>query len=95
MLGAIFLYSGHHHETPYSKISMTNDGRYLFTGCVSRTGVMWLTDLPYNEKPIYEIINNSDDLIHELSISDWCADPTCMKVSSKLYFILPLLNLNK
>lgn len=61
---------------------MSNDGRYLFTGCVNRTGVMWLTDYPYIENPVYEIMNNSDDLKNELSTSDWCADPTSMKVSS-------------
>lgn len=80
LLGPVFEYSGHFHETPYSKISMSNDGRYLFTGCMKRTGLVWLTDFPFIQKPSYKI--NSDDFKTELSSSDWCADSTCIKVGS-------------
>lgn len=74
-------YSGHCHETGYSKISISNDGRYLFSGCMDNTGVIWLTDFPYVNKPVFKMLNKKPDSRKELSTSDWCADPAYPKVS--------------
>ncbi|VVC34555.1 Hypothetical protein CINCED_3A012480 [Cinara cedri] len=79
----IHCYSGHCQETSFSKISISHDGRYIFSGCTNNTGVIWTTELPHIEKPIF-ILNKKLrdpfsvlDLLHqELSVSDWCADPT-------------------
>lgn len=84
----IFQYSGHQHETGYSKISISNDGRYLFSGCFNSNGLIWCTDFPYNEKPMLKMSYLPGLISHkELSCSDWCADPTRLKVSKQLYFV--------
>lgn len=77
-------YSGHSHETPYSKISISHDGRYLFTGCMRNMGIIWLTDFPYNKNPMFEIKHkyNQINYPNELSTSDWCADPTSLKLAT-------------
>ncbi|XP_008188067.2 denticleless protein homolog isoform X2 [Acyrthosiphon pisum] len=74
-------YSGHSHETGYSKISISHDGRYLFSGCMENIGIIWLTDFPYNENPMFKIdkIDEKCSKI-ELSASDWCADLTSTKL---------------
>lgn len=77
-------YSGHRHETPYSKISLSNDGRYLFSGCTETAGVIWSTDFPFKEKPIFEV----SEPLKELSVSDWCADSNSLKVSTILILVL-------
>lgn len=74
-------YSGHVHETSYSKISISNDGRYLFSGCTVNTGVLWLTEPPYNNNPVFTVTNNTPFNPKELSGSDWCADSS-LKVST-------------
>lgn len=74
-------YKGNHHETCYSKISISYDGRYLFSGCTKYAGVMWLTDLPCITKPVFKMMQNTEGDHHELSASDWCADPSSLKVS--------------
>lgn len=76
---AICQFSGHFNETKHSKISISNDGHYLFSGCCKKTGVIWNTDFPCNEEPMLKL-TTKDPEIHELSCSDWCADQTCMKV---------------
>ncbi|XP_050527322.1 denticleless protein homolog B isoform X2 [Daktulosphaira vitifoliae] len=77
-------YSGHKNETAYSKISISNDGRYLFSGCIEQKGVIWLTDFPYEENPMFNIglINDSLDTNIEFSNSDWCADSGCLKFAA-------------
>lgn len=74
-------YSGHIHETSFSKISISNDGHYLFSGCIQNTGVMWLTDFPFTENPCFSFNNNLSIVRKELSTSDWCADSSSLKVS--------------
>lgn len=77
-------YSGHLHETVYSKICISHDGRYLFSGCMTHGGVIWLLNLPYIEQPVlctkYSMLNFK----RELSCSDWCADSNSLKVSNLL-----------
>ncbi|KAL4135193.1 hypothetical protein QTP88_006833 [Uroleucon formosanum] len=74
-------YSGHIHETGYSKISISHDGRYLFTGCMDNAGVIWLTDFPYNENPMFRLEEiEYKDYKREMSTSDWCADSTSTKL---------------
>lgn len=82
-LDLISQYSGHKNETAYSKISISNDGRYLFSGCIEQKGVIWLTDFPYEENPMFTISDTNDSLDTniEFSNSDWCADSACFKVS--------------
>lgn len=80
-LEAIFQYSGFKSGTSLSKLSINNDGRYLFSGCKYKSGVIWVTDFPYVEKPMFEMSNYLTNSKKELSTSDWCADPTCLKVS--------------
>lgn len=74
-------YSGYLHETNYSKISLSNDGRYLFSGCKEKNGVIWVTDYPYNKEPMFTVSNHTYRKNVEFGSSDWCADPTCLKVS--------------
>lgn len=54
---------------------------------MDNTGVIWLTDFPYVNKPAFKMLNNDPNSKKELSTSDWCADPACLKVSYILYFI--------
>lgn len=74
-------YSGHYNRNSYSKISISNNGRYLFSGCMNHGGVIWLTDFPYIEEPIFKMSYNILDFKKELYTSDWCADPSYLKVS--------------
>ncbi|XP_026818722.1 denticleless protein homolog B [Rhopalosiphum maidis] len=76
----ICIYSGHLHETTYSKISISHDGRYLFSGCMNNMGLIWSTDFPYKEKPMFEIKSSCSFSKKELSASDWCADPASTKL---------------
>uniref|UniRef100_A0A2S2QAU7 Protein lethal enticleless n=1 Tax=Sipha flava TaxID=143950 RepID=A0A2S2QAU7_9HEMI len=78
---ALCQYSGYSYETNYSKISISNDGRYLFSGCNYNSGVIWNTDFPHTEKPVINMITK-DPIKKELSSSDWCADPACMKLAT-------------
>lgn len=81
-LEPITQYSGHIHETNYSKISITNDGHFLFSGCMSYRAVIWQTGYPYIEHPIFRLNYEVEDYKKvELSTSDWCADPSSLKVS--------------
>ncbi|CAI6376891.1 unnamed protein product [Macrosiphum euphorbiae] len=74
-------YSGHLNETGFSKISISHDGRYLFSSCKENNGVIWLTDFPYNENPMFKI-DKTDETFPKLELraSDWCADPTSTKL---------------
>ncbi|CAI6372891.1 unnamed protein product [Macrosiphum euphorbiae] len=74
-------YFGHLNKTWFSKISISHDGRYLFSGCWENGGIIWLTDFPYNKNPMFKI-NKFDNKFHEmeLSASDWCADSTSIKL---------------
>lgn len=85
-LEPISKYSGHFHETAYSKISISNDGRYLFSGCVKHTGVIYSTGLPHIEEPVFVMSNKLPYFAKELSTSDWCADPFSLKVSFIIIF---------
>jgi len=88
-LEPICQYSGHSHETGYSKISISHDDRYLFSGCIKNVGIIWLTDFPYNENPMFEIEKFEGEVFDtELSTSDWCADPTSTKVSFLLFIFI-------
>jgi len=53
-------------------------------------GVIWMTDFPYNENPMFKIKHNCDKKCSkkELSTSDWCADSTSIKVSFLLFFLI-------
>jgi len=59
---------------------------------MENNGVIWLTDFPYNENPMFKI-DKTDEKFRKLELrgSDWCADPTSTKVSFLLlifiYFI--------
>lgn len=86
ILDPICQYSGHLTETAYSKISISNDGRYLFSGCLINSGVLWFTGFPYNEKPMFTMAKKSGN-IKELSASDWCMDSNCLKVSNCLIYL--------
>jgi len=73
-------------ETYYSRISISNDGRYLFSGCLYNSGVVWSTDSPYNEKPMFIMERGPETIHEELSASDWCLDSNYLKVSCFIYF---------
>lgn len=75
-------YSGHYIRNSYSKISISNDGRYIFSGCMYNGGVMWLTEFPFIEQPIFKMSSDILDFKKELNNSDWCADPSYFKVST-------------
>ncbi|XP_025200533.1 denticleless protein homolog B [Melanaphis sacchari] len=75
----ICTYFGHCHETGYSKISISHDGRYLFSGCMDYIGMIYLTDFPYDDHPMFQINCSNSFLKKELSASDWCADLTSIK----------------
>lgn len=81
----VYQYSGHTHGNVYSKISISNDGRYLFSGCTKNKGAIWITDLPFQEKPTFQVSMNEIDLLDhdrkEFNCSDWCADSS-LKVST-------------
>lgn len=75
-------YSGHKHETVFSKISISKDGHYLFSGCTAHRGVIWQTGFPYIELPIFKMLYTTPDFKKdELSTSDWCGDTSELKVS--------------
>lgn len=87
-LGPISQFSGHRPETFYSKISLSHDGRYLFTGCLYNSGVIWFTGFPYYEEPVFAISNATKVTgfyVKELSNSDWCLDSSSLKVSCLIY----------
>ncbi|CAI6353483.1 unnamed protein product [Macrosiphum euphorbiae] len=74
-------YYGHLNRTWFSKISISHDGRYLFSGCRENGGYIWLTDFPYNINPMFKI-NKYDKKFHKMDLkaSDWCADSTSTKL---------------
>lgn len=45
-------------------------------------GIIWLTDFPYIEQPIFKMSYNILDFKKELYTSDWCADPYYFKVNT-------------
>lgn len=73
-------FSGHNHETTYSKISISPDGQYLFSGCMSNNGLLWNTGLPYQSRPMFKLKSNRLHNKSEMSSSDWCLDPRSLKL---------------
>lgn len=54
---------------------------------MDNAGVIWLTDFPYNENPMFRVEEiEYKDYKREMSTSDWCADSTSTKVSCLLFF---------
>lgn len=78
-------FSGHAHETSYSKISISPDGQYLFSGCMNNSGLLWKTDFPYQSTPMFKIKSNRLFTKLEMSSSDWCLDSRSPKVSFILF----------
>lgn len=64
-----------------SKISISNDGQYLFSGSPNSAGIIWNTDLPNTGEPLLNLMLNIPTKSTEMTVSDWCADKWCMKVS--------------
>lgn len=89
-LAQISQYSGHKSRTAFPKISINHDGRYLFAGCMRNGGLLWCTDYPFNDKPILKMGFTKARYIQEQGISDWCADPSNIKVGH-LYNILYII----
>ncbi|XP_027844129.2 denticleless protein homolog B isoform X1 [Aphis gossypii] len=73
-------FSGHAHETSYSKISISPDGKYLFSGCMNNSGLLWKTDFPYQSTPMFKIKSNRLFTKLEMSSSDWCLDSRSPKL---------------
>lgn len=48
-------------------------------------GVLWSTDFPYIEKPILKTSFTNIKYRRELCMSDWCADPSNIKVGNIIY----------
>lgn len=85
-------YSGHELVTKYSKISISNNGRYLFTGCKKNGGFLWSTKSKkpqYVNKPMLKMAECFSTV--DINSSDWCIDPKCLKVSNKLLSIKILI----
>ncbi|VVC46100.1 WD40/YVTN repeat-like-containing domain,WD40-repeat-containing domain,WD40 repeat [Cinara cedri] len=77
----IHQYTGRHLNSMYSKISISHDGKYIFSGCSQNSGVIWTTKLPHIKEPIFELNRKvkykptySYVFDQELGVSDWCSD---------------------
>lgn len=56
---------------------------------MDNAGVIWLTDFPYNENPMFRLEEiEYKDYKREMSTSDWCADSTSTKVSCLLFIFI-------